>query len=86
MDIALAEARQSKRQWAQGNLGIAKMQCQNCGVWQGMATKFMRCSGCTDVHYCSKACQHADWPRHKKSCKRSVDKVKTQCLKGLIRP
>jgi hypothetical protein len=28
-----------------------------------------RCKRCRDVYYCSRACQVADWPRHKANCK-----------------
>lgn len=28
------------------------------------------CSGCTYVRYCTKSCQHNDWPMHKKQCKK----------------
>lgn len=30
--------------------------------------KFMCCSQCRRVHYCSRACQEKDWPRHKHAC------------------
>eukprot|EP00573_Skeletonema_grethae_P001846 CAMPEP_0201686002 /NCGR_PEP_ID=MMETSP0578-20130828/599_1 /ASSEMBLY_ACC=CAM_ASM_000663 /TAXON_ID=267565 /ORGANISM="Skeletonema grethea, Strain CCMP 1804" /LENGTH=451 /DNA_ID=CAMNT_0048169989 /DNA_START=47 /DNA_END=1402 /DNA_ORIENTATION=- len=28
----------------------------------------MRCTGCGDVNYCSRECQKAHWPAHKKTC------------------
>ena len=28
-----------------------------------------RCAGCTLLRYCSAACQQADWPRHKATCR-----------------
>jgi hypothetical protein len=31
--------------------------------------QFKRCSACSTVVYCCKACQPADWPRHKAACK-----------------
>ena len=30
--------------------------------------RFQKCSVCRFSHYCSTACQHADWPRHRRSC------------------
>ncbi|KAF9112177.1 hypothetical protein BGX27_003839 [Mortierella sp. AM989] len=33
--------------------------------------KYLRCSSCKQVTYCSKVCQKADWKRHKISCQQS---------------
>ena len=32
-------------------------------------SSLMSCEGCRKEHYCSKACQAADWSRHKEDCK-----------------
>jgi hypothetical protein len=32
------------------------------------AEKFKRCSRCGEIYYCSRKCQVADWPEHKKTC------------------
>jgi len=32
----------------------------------------MRCGRCRCPHYCSKACQRADWPSHKANCDRTI--------------
>ena len=32
----------------------------------------LACSGCLRVHYCSEACQRADWPAHRARCKRKI--------------
>ena len=31
--------------------------------------KMFSCSGCDEMHYCSRQCQNADWSRHKEWCK-----------------
>lgn len=41
--------------------------CANCRVVQQKETKFFKCS-CKEIHYCCKACQVADWKRHKQTC------------------
>ena len=35
--------------------------------------KFKKCSGCHAVIYCSKECQVAHYPKHKKVCKKNVN-------------
>jgi len=30
--------------------------------------RLQRCSGCRTLHYCSAACQRADWPLHRQEC------------------
>jgi zinc finger MYND domain-containing protein 10 len=50
-----------------------KPQCGKCGK---PATK--RCSRCKNEWYCSRACQVADWTRHKPSCDTVFDDLKTK--------
>ncbi|OLP98517.1 hypothetical protein AK812_SmicGene19029 [Symbiodinium microadriaticum] len=38
--------------------------CAHCGLPPGV----LRCAGCHQVAYCSKACQREDWPYHRSSC------------------
>ncbi|KAI9032455.1 hypothetical protein DFJ74DRAFT_654425 [Hyaloraphidium curvatum] len=46
-------------------LGVPTHHCQNCRA----ATRLnMRCSRCHHAHYCSRKCQKAHWPKHKKKC------------------
>ena len=42
--------------------------CSACGIVQRETMN--RCARCKSVGYCSKACQTADWPEHKKVCKK----------------
>ena len=39
--------------------------CAHCGA--GSARSL--CGRCRGSHYCSKKCQRADWPQHKRNCK-----------------
>ena len=40
--------------------------CAKCGT----SDHLQLCSKCKSVRYCGCACQHADWPQHKRVCKR----------------
>jgi hypothetical protein len=46
--------------------------CANCRITAKLLQggKLKECSGCRSVHYCGKACQQADWPVHKATCRR----------------
>lgn len=39
--------------------------CACCGVF---SAKLFKCGSCSTTHYCGKACQKADWKRHKQVC------------------
>eukprot|EP00747_Dinoflagellata_sp_TGD_P189620 gnl/TRDRNA2_/TRDRNA2_50151_c0_seq1.p1 gnl/TRDRNA2_/TRDRNA2_50151_c0~~gnl/TRDRNA2_/TRDRNA2_50151_c0_seq1.p1 ORF type:complete len:174 (-),score=1.83 gnl/TRDRNA2_/TRDRNA2_50151_c0_seq1:155-676(-) len=71
LEIAVAEDDRTERHRTQGYTTITKIQCKRCGMFEGLTCKFSRCSGCTlfSAHYCSKACQEADWPNHKEECR-----------------
>lgn len=43
--------------------------CWHCGAKPRQSQKFLKCSGCFEVRYCSKECQKDDWCAHKKICK-----------------
>ena len=47
--------------------------CAHCSVERRGSTKFAACSGCRGALYCSKRCQRADWPTHRKVCGRLAD-------------
>ncbi len=49
----------------------------------------MVCSGCADVHYCSRECQKTHWAEHKKTCKsktgpRTIEKLKESELRSVL--
>lgn len=46
-----------------------------CGVCGQLATK--RCSRCANEWYCSRECQVAHWPKHKKSCNLMYEATQT---------
>ena len=52
---------------------IPPLFCSNCGQKTSEmdeGQRLFRCSGCYTARYCGKACQRADWPKHKKVCKK----------------
>lgn len=45
--------------------------CANCGKTE---EELLRCSRCSNMFYCSKACQRTDWKQHKRSeCRSKAD-------------
>ncbi len=47
--------------------------CRNCGKAEGKDdVELKSCSKCLKVKYCGRACQRADWKRHKKECSEST--------------
>lgn len=49
---------------------LASRKSQLCASCGSKGFKPLRsCAGCGTVHYCSEACQKADWPTHKAACK-----------------
>ncbi len=49
---------------------VRRKKCDNSGCRVIGGTK--KCSQCKKVRYCSKECQHADWPIHKRVCKKDT--------------
>lgn len=48
--------------------GIERIRtCRNCGL-DGTKKDLLCCGGCRSIWLCSKECQVALWPRHKKAC------------------
>ena len=59
----------------QGRIRKLKFSCEACGkaheqLGNAAGGKLLRCSRCNGPHYCSKACQVADWPAHKSLCQK----------------
>ncbi|KAF8991243.1 hypothetical protein BDQ17DRAFT_1371028 [Cyathus striatus] len=50
------------------NRARMQAQCVACFKAVGKGKMFDQCSRCKLAHYCSKECQHAHWPTHKKIC------------------
>lgn len=42
--------------------------CDTCG--NDDLVRAMKCANCRRAYYCDKECQHMDWNRHKKDCKK----------------
>lgn len=52
-------------------------ECQACGNPIAKDHTASRCKGCLAVHYCSRACQKADWKAaHKKACERMAGQMR----------
>eukprot|EP00439_Symbiodinium_sp_Y106_P013470 s277_g1.t3 len=52
--------------------------CAHCGQPPGV----LRCAGCHQVAYCSKACQREDWPYHRSSCSATAKKGERALVDG----
>jgi hypothetical protein len=52
--------------------GLATCTRAGCGAVESCPKAFKRCSRCHSVVYCSRDCQLAAWPSHKRDCKRTV--------------
>jgi hypothetical protein len=53
------------KELVEGILAMAES-CAHCGK---TGKRFKRCSACKEALYCGAECQHANWKRHKKTCK-----------------
>ena len=61
VDVGLETAVTSQR--------VALRACAACGQEEAALGTYSKCSGCKQVHYCSKACQKGHWQAHKAACK-----------------
>ena len=67
-DIAAKQQWQATMQQMQQELQTTihrSLACQHCCASSGL----QKCGRCSVIAYCSKACQQADWPRHKRACR-----------------
>ena len=54
--------------------------CANCGKGEEESIKLKACTACKMVKYCSRDCQIAHRPQHKKECKRRAAKLHDEKL------
>ena len=50
--------------------GLATCARAGCGAVESCPKAFKTCARCHSLVYCCRACQQADWPAHKRECKR----------------
>jgi len=56
-----------------GNANKRVWMCDSPACDAGPATgKLFKCTACKRAHYCSRACQKADWPVHKLTCRKAA--------------
>jgi hypothetical protein len=53
---------------ADKNVFTATNGCVTCRKSVPAVAELKKCKACRYVYYCSKECQRADWPRHKREC------------------
>ena len=53
----------------QPHASVERVGCAGCGARAAATAPLLRCTGCRQQWYCSRACQRADWPDHKGGCK-----------------
>ena len=49
--------------------------CANCGKGEEESGKLQKCAACNLVKYCSRECQAAHRPQHKKACKKRASEI-----------
>ena len=54
--------------------------CANCGKGEENCSKLQKCSACLSVKYCSRECQAAHRPQHKKECKKRAAELHDEKL------
>ncbi|KAI9059707.1 hypothetical protein FKP32DRAFT_1760766 [Trametes sanguinea] len=58
--------------------------CHKCGGDERPMQKLKRCAGCEFAVYCSRECQKAAWPDHKKVCRRELVSDVPRALQKLL--
>jgi ankyrin repeat protein len=64
-----AEAEVELEEDAAADREVAVKLCETCGKARVPGSRNTLCLGCRAVHYCDRACQRADWCRHKHQCR-----------------
>lgn len=54
--------------------------CANCGKGEDNSGHLKKCNGCMMVKYCSRDCQKAHRPQHKKACKLRAAELHEEAL------
>ena len=49
--------------------------CANCGKGEEESDNLKKCSACLSIKYCSRECQAAHRPQHKKECKKRAAEI-----------
>ncbi|KAG6587312.1 putative histone tail methylase containing SET domain [Phytophthora cinnamomi] len=47
---------------------VCAVSSSSCGWCFKPQIALSRCTGCRKARYCSRACQHRDWPQHRREC------------------
>ena len=55
--------------------------CVTCRKFVPQVAELKKCKVCRVVYYCSKECQRADWPRHKRECSATRADVDSVAMK-----
>lgn len=55
------------------NMRVVGSKCDCCNVTASAERKLLLCTRCKRKKYCCIACQHADWKKHKLSCRAPKD-------------
>ena len=54
----------------------SRCKCCHCDAVETDGRRFDRCARCKVAKYCSRDCQKAAWPSHKRACERTVEMTK----------
>ena len=60
--------------------------CANCGKGEEESNNLKKCSACFSVKYCSRECQAAHRPQHKKACKKRASELREEQLFREVEP